>query len=113
MLCLTGRRKEMIIRGGENIMPGEIEHVIGNIPGIRQVKVIGLPDPFYIEKTCACIVQDEDVMLDVEKIKQYIRSILAHYKVPDEIVFLPSMPLLSNGKVHIVELKRIVANNDL
>lgn len=108
-LYLTGRQKEMIIRGGENIMPGEIERVIEMMPGIRQVKVIGLPDPFYIEKTCACIVPVADEMTNATKIKEYARSVLAYYKVPDEIVFLPSFPLLSNGKVDIPALKRRVA----
>jgi len=108
-LYLTGRRKEMIIRGGENIMPGEIERVIETLPGIRQVKVIGLPDPFYIEKTCACIVPAGDELPDAGKIKEYTRSVLAYYKVPDEIVFLPSFPLLPNGKVDIAELKRVAS----
>lgn len=115
-LHLTGRCKDIIIRGGENIMPGEIECVIYTIPGIRQVKVIGLPDPFYIEKTCACILTDEGVMLAAGQIKEYVRGELAYYKVPDEVVFLPSFPLLPNGKVDIAALKRmagdIVSNSD-
>jgi len=109
-LYLTGRCKEIIIRGGENIIPGEIERVIYTMPGIRQVKVIGLPDPFYIEKTCACIVPEEGAMMDAWKIKEHVRRELAYYKVPDEIVFLSSFPLLPNGKVDIAALKHVAGN---
>lgn len=112
-LYLTGRQKEVIIRGGENIMPGEIEHVIERMPGVRQVKVFGLPDPFYIEKICACIVPIEDGRLDARMILEYTRGVLAYYKIPDEIVFLPSLPLRPNGKVDIVALKRIATDNIL
>jgi fatty-acyl-CoA synthase len=102
---LTGRIKDMIIRGGENIAPSEIEDVIADLPGIRQVKVVGVPDDHYIEEICACIVCTDDSKVTPDEIRQYLKGFLAYYKIPKHIVFIDSLPMNQNNKVDINKCK--------
>lgn len=104
-LFLIGRKKELIIRGGENVAPGEIEAVLLEDPRIRQVKVIGVPDDHYGEEICACVVvEDRDIEtgrgnLDLQQVRGLAEKKLAYYKVPRYVVFLKELPMLGNGKI--------------
>lgn len=106
-LFLTGRKKELIIRGGENVAPGEIEAVLRKEPRIRQVKVIGLPDDHYGEEICACVVAGEEA-LTAEEVRSLAARKLAYYKVPRYVVFLEELPLLGNGKTDIKKLRQSI-----
>ena len=107
-LHIAGRIKEMIIRGGENISPGEIEGVIGRDPRIREVKCVGVPDPHYGEEVCACVVpQQGSAPLTAEDVRALAAARLAPYKVPRYVVFLESIPRTDSGKP---ELKRLRAD---
>lgn len=108
-LYLTGRKKELIIRGGENIAPGEIEAVLLGDERIAQVKVIGIPDDHYGEEVCACVVCGKAGSMSQDEVRQVVGASLAYYKVPKYVVFLEQLPLLGNGKTDTARLKAVVA----
>ena len=96
---ITGRLKDMIIRGGENIYPKEIEEFIYTHPKVADVQVIGVPDKKYGEAVMACIIlKDGEEMTKAEMI-QYIQSHMARHKVPQYIEFVTSFPMNAAGKV--------------
>ena len=96
---ITGRLKDMIIRGGENIYPKEIEEFIYTYPDVKDVQVIGVPDEKYGEEAAACIILKEGAVADENKIRQYITEKLASHKVPKYIIFVDSFPMNAAGKV--------------
>jgi fatty-acyl-CoA synthase len=105
-LHLTGRAKELIIRGGENIMPSEIAEVISQFPDVADVKVQGVPDDFFGEVVGASVVMKDGKQLDTDKLKAFLAERLAKYKLPAYIFRYDAFPLLSNGKVDAVSLKK-------
>ena len=96
---ITGRLKDMIIRGGENIYPKEIEEFIYTHPGVKDVQVIGVPDKKYGEEAMACIILKEPGSVTVEEMFAYIRASLARHKVPKYIEFVDSFPMNAAGKI--------------
>ena len=96
---ITGRLKDMIIRGGENIYPKEIEEFIYTHPAVADVQVIGVPDAKYGEAVMACIVLKKDASLTKEEMIEYIKSHMARHKVPQYIEFVDSFPMNAAGKV--------------
>lgn len=96
---ITGRIKDMIIRGGENIYPKEIEEFIYTHDKVKDVQVIGVPDEQYGEEIMACIVIKEGQTLTVEEIKEYIQSHIAKHKVPKYIDFVDGFPMNAAGKI--------------
>lgn len=102
---IGGRIKEMIIRGGENISPVEIEECIRSMPGVKDVKVVGVPDPVLQEEIAACVVPTRSAALTAEEIKEHCRRSLAAYKVPRYVDFFEALPMNSSSKVKIGELK--------
>lgn len=108
-LHIIGRRKEMIIRGGFNVYPREVEDRLHAHPAVLDVAVVGLPDEILGEVACACIVPVEGAIVTGEEIRDFCREVLADYKVPDLVRFLDSFPLTGSGKVRRVELARIIA----
>ncbi|MQA15546.1 MAG: AMP-binding protein [Pseudonocardiaceae bacterium] len=107
-LYLAGRRKDMIIRGGENIYPVEIETVLAGYPGITQVAVVGRPDEHWGEIVVAYLTVDADAAPDLDTVRQYCRERLAGYKVPEQLLVVPEMPLNASGKI----LKRRLREQD-
>lgn len=103
---LVGRAKELIIRGGENIAPGEIQEVISQFPNVADVKVQGVPDDFYGEVVGASVVMKDGASLDEDGLRQFLATRLAKYKIPKFIFRYDSFPMLSNGKVDAVSLKK-------
>ena len=96
---ITGRLKDMIIRGGENIYPKEIEEFIYTHPKVKDVQVIGIPDEQYGEEIMACIILKENEEMTVEEMKGYIRDHMAKHKVPRYIDFVDSFPMNAAGKI--------------
>ncbi len=96
---ITGRLKDMIIRGGENIYPKEIEEFIYTHPDVKDVQVIGVPDDQYGEEIMACIVLKDGKSMTAEEMKQYIREHMARHKVPKYIDFVDSFPMNAAGKI--------------
>ena len=108
-LHVLGRRKEMIIRGGFNVYPREVEDRLHAHPAVLDVAVVGLPDEILGEVSCACIVPVEGAIVTGEEIKDFCREVLADYKVPDLVRFLDSFPMTGSGKVRRVELARMIS----
>ncbi len=96
---ITGRLKDMIIRGGENIYPKEIEEFIYTHPAVRDVQVIGVPDKRYGEEIMACIILKEPDSVTVDEMSAYIKASLARHKVPKYIEFVEAFPMNAAGKV--------------
>ncbi len=96
---ITGRLKDMIIRGGENIYPKEIEEFIYTHPAVADVQVIGVPDAKYGEAVMACIVLKPGQKATKEEMTEYIKSHMARHKVPQYIEFVDSFPMNAAGKV--------------
>ena len=96
---ITGRLKDMIIRGGENIYPREIEEFIYTHPAVKDVQVIGVPDSKYGEEIMACIILKEADAVTEEEMRAYIAASMARHKVPRYITFVDSFPMNAAGKV--------------
>lgn len=105
-LHLTGRAKELIIRGGENIMPSEIAETISQFPDVADVKVQGVPDDFFGEVVGASVVMKDGKQLDTEALRAFLAERLAKYKLPAYIFQYDAFPVLSNGKIDAVNLKK-------
>jgi fatty-acyl-CoA synthase len=96
---IVGRIKDMVIRGGENIYPREVEEYLYGHPDIQDVQVFGVPDTKYGEELCAWIVSKAGVALDEEGVRRFCQERISHYKVPRYIRFVESFPSTVTGKV--------------
>ncbi len=96
---VVGRVKDMIIRGGENVSPREIEEYLFRHPAILDVAVVGVPDAKYGEAVCACVRLRPETICTEEGIKEFCRGQIAHYKVPRYVRFVESFPLTVSGKI--------------
>ncbi|MBQ1947377.1 MAG: AMP-binding protein [Clostridia bacterium] len=96
---ITGRIKDMIIRGGENIYPKEIEDFIYTHPKVSDVQVIGVPSKDYGEEIMACVILKPDVECTEEEIKDYVRTHMAKHKTPSYVSFVDSFPMNAAGKI--------------
>ena len=105
-LRLLGRYKELILRGGENVMPGEIEYALTELDTVSNAKVIGVPSEFFGEEVCACVVCAPGKTFDEEAARAALSARLARYKVPSFFLVYEELPLLSTGKVDIAALKK-------
>jgi fatty-acyl-CoA synthase len=96
---ITGRIKDMIIRGGENIYPKEIEDFIYTHPAVKDVQVIGVPDKQYGEEIMAVIILKEGATLTEQEVKEYVSSHMAKHKTPRYVEFTDSFPMNAAGKI--------------
>ena len=108
-LHIVGRRKELIIRGGFNVYPREVEDRLHAHPAVLDCAVVGLPHDVLGEQVCACLLPVEGAIITGEEIKEWCRGALADYKVPDLVRFFDAFPLTGSGKVRRVELARMVS----
>ena len=96
---IVGRIKDMVIRGGENIYPREIEEFLYTHPAVADVQVFGVPDPKYGEELCAWIRRREGASLNEEEVIAFCRASIAHYKIPRYVRFVDDFPMTVTGKV--------------
>jgi len=96
---IVGRAKDMLIRGGENVYPREVEEFLFRHPKVQSVQVFGVPDPKYVEEVCAWIVLKPGETCTEAEIRDFCREQIAHYKVPRYVRFVPDMPMTITGKV--------------
>lgn len=106
-LYISGRKKEMINRGGENIYPREIEIPLEKHPKIMEVAVVGIPDPALGERVMACIIPHEGCTITAEEVKDYLSDKIAKYKIPEVVKFMSQFPRTPTGKVMKQELKAL------
>ncbi|NWF93464.1 MAG: AMP-binding protein, partial [Syntrophaceae bacterium] len=108
-LYIIDRIKDMIITGGENVYPREIEEILYQRAEVGECSVIGLPDKEYGERVTACIVlKRKNLQLDPVDLKSFLKSQLAPFKVPKDFIVLDELPKGSTGKILKRELKRQV-----
>jgi acyl-CoA synthetase (AMP-forming)/AMP-acid ligase II len=106
-VSITGRAKEMIIRGGENIFPAEIEHAVRALDQVADVAVIGVPDDRYGEVCCAYVRLAEGQTLGLEEFRLLLTGRVARYKIPAYLRILDELPLTPSGKVQKFKLKEL------
>jgi len=108
-VMISGRVKDMVIRGGENIYPREVEEFLFTHPAIRDVSVVGVPDEKYGEQLCAWVILHEGESLTSDEIKDYCRGKIAHYKVPHYVRFIEGFPMTVTGKIQKFKLREMFA----
>ena len=96
---IVGRLKDMVIRGGENVYPREIEEFLYRHPKVQDVQVIGVPDPRYGEEICAWIKLHQGQTATVEEIREFCKGQIAHFKIPRYVEFVDAFPMTLTGKV--------------
>ncbi|MDP3538322.1 MAG: AMP-binding protein [Azonexus sp.] len=106
---IVGRAKDMVIRGGENIYPREVEEFLYSHPKIQDVQCIGVPDPKYGEELCACVILRPGMTATEDEIRDFCRGEIAHYKVPRYVRFMESLPMTVTGKIQKFILRRKIA----
>ncbi|WP_405745874.1 AMP-binding protein [Streptomyces sp. NBC_01525] len=107
---IVGRIKDMIIRGGENVYPREIEEFLHAHPKISDVQVVGVPDAKYGEEIAACVIlRDATDPLTLDELTEYCRTRLAHFKIPRRLELVENFPMTVSGKVRKVELRERLA----
>jgi fatty-acyl-CoA synthase len=104
---ITGRIKDMIIRGGENIYPMEIEEFLRAMPAIRDIQVAGIPSPKYGEEVGAFIILHEGAALTEEEVIDFCRGNISRYKIPKYVLFVKEFPLTASGKIQKYKLKDV------
>lgn len=106
---ITGRLKDMIIRGGENIYPKEVEDFIHNMEGISDIQVVGVPSKKYGEQPGAFIILKSGVTMTQEDVQDFCRGRIAWYKIPKYVAFVDSYPLTASGKILKYKLRDMAA----
>jgi fatty-acyl-CoA synthase len=104
---ITGRIKDLIIRGGENVSPREIEEFLYAHPDILDVQVVGIPDPKFGEEICAFLRTTSETALDVESVGAYCKGRIAHYKIPRYVLCVEDFPMTVTGKIQKYRLREI------
>jgi fatty-acyl-CoA synthase len=107
---VTGRIKDMIIRGGENIYPREVEEFLYQLPAIKDVQVAGIPSEKYGEEVGAFLILKEESSLSEEEIRDFCRGKISRYKIPKYYFFVEEFPMTGSGKIQKFKLKEIGLN---
>jgi len=102
---IVGRLKDMVIRGGENIYPREIEEFLHHHPKIADVYVVGVPDIKYGEEICAWVMAENGYSLTEEEVKEFCRGKIAHYKIPRYVMFVSEFPMSISGKIQKFKMR--------
>jgi len=103
---IVGRVKDMLIRGGENVYPREIEEYLLGHPGIQDAQVFGVPDARYGEEVCAWVIARRGHALDEDAVREFCRGRIAHYKVPRYVRIVEQFPLTATGKAQKFEMRK-------
>jgi fatty-acyl-CoA synthase len=104
-LNISGRIKDMVIRGGENVYPREIEEFLYTHPAIKDVQVIGVPDERFGEELCAWVILNDGAEATEQQIKDYCKGQIAHYKIPRYVMFVDGWPMTVSGKVQKYKMR--------
>ena len=107
---ITGRIKDMIIRGGENIYPKELEEFLYTNPKVKDVQVIGVPDKNYGEEVCACVILKQGETATEDELKEFIRENLSRHKMPRYIWFMDTFPMTASGKIQKYKMREMAVD---
>jgi len=107
---IVGRVKDMLIRGGENVYPREIEEYLMRHPRIADAQVFGVPDAKYGEEVCAWVITRAGQALSEDEVREFCRGQIAHYKVPRYVRIVPEFPLTATGKPQKYEMRKAMTD---
>jgi acyl-CoA synthetase (AMP-forming)/AMP-acid ligase II len=102
---IVDRKKDMIVSGGENIYPREVEEILYQHPAVKEGAIIGIPDPYWVERVHAVVVLKEGASLTSDELIDFCKKRIARYKAPKSVEFVESLPKTSSGKVLKRELR--------
>ena len=102
---IVGRSKDMIIRGGENIYPREIEEFLYTHPDIKDVQIVGVPDKRYGEAIAAFVIPRGGDPIEPESVQEFCRGKIAHYKIPRYVLTVDEFPMTVTGKIQKFKLR--------
>jgi fatty-acyl-CoA synthase len=102
---ISGRIKDMVIRGGENIYPREIEEFLYTHPAVKDVAVVGVPDAKYGEELCAWIIPKENATVDLASVTEFCKGKIAHYKIPRYVKIVETFPMTVTGKIQKYKMR--------
>lgn len=105
---IVGRIKDMVIRGGENVYPREIEEFLYAHPAVRDVQVVGVPDRKYGEELCAWVILKPGHALTEEELRAHCKGRIAHYKVPRYVRFVEEFPMTITGKIQKFRIREVM-----
>ena len=105
---IVGRMKDMVIRGGENVYPREIEEFLYRHPAIQDVQVVGLPDTKFGEELCAWIIAKPGQAVDEDSVRAFCKGQIAHYKVPRYMRFVDAFPMTVTGKIQKFRIREVM-----
>jgi acyl-CoA synthetase (AMP-forming)/AMP-acid ligase II len=109
-LRLVGRTKDLIKHGGASVFPRELEEILYQHPKIAEIAVIGVPDPYFGENACACVVPRPGETVDLAEIVTFMRDRIATYKLPQRLEVMDELPHTSTGKVQKHRLRELVVS---
>jgi fatty-acyl-CoA synthase len=104
-LNIVGRIKDMVIRGGENVYPREVEEFLYSHPAIADVQVVGVPDSKYGEELCAWVVVRDGADISETEVRDFCSGRLAHYKIPRYVLVVSEFPMTVTGKVQKFKMR--------
>ena len=104
---VVGRKKDLIIRGGQNIYPTKIENVLASMDSVREAVVVGLPDPLVGERVCAFVIPEAETQLDEQMVLETCRAALEIHEVPQQVIIVNEFPRSSTGKPKKIELRKM------
>jgi fatty-acyl-CoA synthase len=107
-ITITGRSKDMVIRGGENIYPREVEEFLFSHPAVADVQVFGVPDDRFGEELCAWIISRPGFAATEEEIRAFCRGRITHFKIPRYVQFVETFPMTVTGKVQKFVMREIM-----
>ena len=103
--AIVGRIKDVVIRGGENIYPREVEEFLMGLPEVEDVAVFGVPDERYGEELCAWVIVRAGAAVSEDEVREFCRGRLAHFKVPRYVKFVDEFPMTVTGKVQKFKMR--------
>ena len=106
---VTGRLKDMIIRGGENIYPKEVEEFLHTMPGISDIQVVGVPSRTHGEEVGAFVILRAGATLEIQDLQDFCRGKIARHKIPKFVAFVTAFPLTASGKIQKFKLRHQAA----
>jgi len=106
---ITGRLKDLIIRGGENISPKEVEDFIGHMPGVQDVQIVGVPSKKYGEQPAAFVIRRSDAAITEQDVADFCRNKIAWFKIPKFVAFVDAYPQTASGKIQKYKLRETAA----
>lgn len=108
---ITGRIKDMVIRGGENIYPREIEEYLYEHPDIQDAQVVGVPDEKYGEELMAYVILKEGKSMTIDELKEYYKGKISHFKIPRYVEFVDEYPMTASGKIQKYKLRQMAVES--